>query len=68
MEKKNSNFWMGFAMLAIGIVIGFLIAPMKKGVNVKNICGNQMSPEDLDLLDCCGYDEIGQDDEEDLAF
>lgn len=70
MEKKKGNFWMGLAMLSLGVVIGFLIAPMKKGINVKNICGNQMKSDDLDILDdSCGYEEIGQDyDDEELSF
>ena len=71
MDNKKTNFWMGLAMLALGIVIGFLIAPMKKGVNVRNICGNKMSSNDLDYLnEEVGYEEISpyDDEEEEIMF
>lgn len=33
MEKKH-GFWMGLALLLIGVVVGFLISPMKNGISI----------------------------------
>ena len=38
--QKSRNFWFGTAMLLAGVVIGYLVAPMKNGINFKQICGN----------------------------
>lgn len=62
MENKK-NFWLGFAMLAIGVVIGFLLAPIKKGISVKVRNSNQPNSDDSEYIDDCGYDEIYDDTE-----
>jgi hypothetical protein len=52
MEKQRKhNFWFGFAMLLLGVVLGFLAAPVKKGVSVKNICGNTWYADELEEID-----------------
>ncbi|MEG2813053.1 MAG: hypothetical protein RSA79_00480 [Oscillospiraceae bacterium] len=48
---KKKNFWVGAAMLFLGVIIGFMLAPMKKGVKIKNICGNGLPPEGLRKID-----------------
>lgn len=50
-QQKSHNFWFGTAMLLLGVVIGFLVAPAKKGVNVKNICGNGWAADEVERLD-----------------
>lgn len=69
MEKKH-NFWFGFAMLLLGVIIGFFMAPMKKGVSVKNICGNQnWIPEEEDEDCCCeACEDEEYSDEDDMPF
>lgn len=53
--KKSTAFWMGLACLAIGVVWGFLLAPVKKGVTIyacNNGSNNRTRPEaDRDSLD-----------------
>lgn len=39
-------FWKGFALLLLGMVIGFLIAPVKKGLTVGCNCGNKYGDDD----------------------
>lgn len=39
-KNKSKNGWAMFAMLMLGIVIGFLIAPIKNGISCGNNNGN----------------------------
>lgn len=60
-EKMQSkrNFWFGTSMMLLGVAIGYFIAPVKKGINIKNICGNGWAAED-----CMDYNEDDLDDED----
>lgn len=43
--RKVDRFFRGMAMFCLGIVVGFLIAPIKKGINVSignNNCDSQL--------------------------
>lgn len=55
--KKKHNIWFGFSMMLVGVVVGFMVAPIKKGVNVKNICGNHYWKNDSDEEQKDDYDE-----------
>lgn len=33
--KKSTVFWMGLALLSLGIVIGFCCSPVREGVQVQ---------------------------------
>ena len=54
--QRKCNFWFGTAMVLTGIIIGYFVAPMKNGINVKNICGNSYGAND-------DFDEEGYADE-----
>lgn len=46
---RKRNFWWGFALVLVGIVIGYMIAPAKKGMRITNV-GNIKSwkePEEV---------------------
>lgn len=60
MEKKE-KFWMGAALLFLGVIVGFMLAPIKKGI----YCGNNGTNRSLDDGDS---DEAAADDSEDLPF
>lgn len=47
-KPKVGYFWKGFALLLLGMVIGFLIAPVKKGLTVGCNCGNNYAGDDGD--------------------
>ena len=57
-----SFFWKGFALFLMGVVVGFLIAPVKKGLRVGCGNGNNSPVTDnecsiegsVDCGDCCG--------------
>ena len=61
-----SFFWKGFALFLMGVVVGFLIAPVKKGLRVgcgngcnngnnSPVTDNECSIEgSVDCGDCCG--------------
>ena len=42
-ESKSlvSSCWKGLALFLLGIVVGFLFAPIKKGINICNNNGNK---------------------------
>ena len=40
-QNKNNTRWAMFAMFLLGVVIGFLIAPIKKGMRI--CCDNKDS-------------------------
>lgn len=54
---KTGKFFFAMAWFCLGMVIGFLIAPMKQGVNV-TIASNNM----VDGMDVLCDDEDEQDD------
>lgn len=66
--RKKREFWFGTTMLLLGVVVGYFIAPIKKGVNIKNICGNgwnaqeSLNAEDDDFEEC--EDDTCEDCEE----
>lgn len=64
MEKKE-KFWMGAALLFLGIIAGFMLAPIKKGIYCGNNNGNNGANRSLDDGDS---DEAAADDSEDLPF
>lgn len=37
---KKGYFWKGFALFLLGVIIGFFISPVKKGLTVGCNCGN----------------------------
>jgi len=60
MEKleKRKSFWMGLSMLMIGIVIGFLTAPARNGMIIKQINGNHgLGAKEIKALDDCLIEE-----------
>lgn len=38
--KKSTVFWLSTSCTLFGIVIGFLLAPIKGGISCGNNCGN----------------------------
>ena len=61
MEEKNKEqilvpyFWQCLAMFLLGIIIGFIVSPVKNGVSIGNnnhIVGNDDDDDD----DICGID------------
>lgn len=65
--QKSRNFWLATSMLLMGVAVGYLIAPAKNGIHIKNICGNGWAADDCvkadgdpDLTECA--------DDEDLKF
>ena len=58
-EKKNSGFWKMFAMFMLGMVLGFMFAPIKKGIkiccdnkNSMNASSTESNCFDDDCFDC----------------
>ncbi|WMJ22764.1 hypothetical protein RBG61_12315 [Paludicola sp. MB14-C6] len=49
-QQKKRNFWFGVAMFLFGIIVGFLVAPIKKGTNVK-VIGNIDSESAKEFLE-----------------
>lgn len=61
---KKSNFvWMCSAFLFLGVIIGFFVSPIKKGIG--NDSGNRYTIEKYISSDEPSYED---DDEEDLKF
>lgn len=61
-EKKNSCFWKMVAMFMIGVVVGFMFAPIKKGVRV--CCDNTNSMNAGGSNGCCDDECLECDDSE----
>ncbi|MGN0594612.1 MAG: hypothetical protein ACI4I6_05600 [Hominimerdicola sp.] len=40
-QKKSNNLWAMFAMFLLGVIMGFLFAPIKRGVRI--CCDNKDS-------------------------
>ena len=59
MEERNNEqilvpyFWQCFAMLLLGIIIGFIFSPTKNGISIGN--NNHISGKDEDD-EVCGID------------
>ncbi|MDE6149208.1 MAG: hypothetical protein K2F81_03815 [Ruminococcus sp.] len=58
-EKKNPGFWKMFAMFMLGMVLGFMFAPIKKGIkiccdnkNSMNTSSTESNCFDDDCFDC----------------
>ena len=65
-EKYNfdsSKFWMGFALFLLGVIAGFFIAPIKKGMTVGCYNGYQKNKNVPNDYNDYEYDE--DDDEKD---
>lgn len=50
-EPKVSYFWKGLALFLLGVIVGILFAPIKKGVNIGNN-NNIVADNDEDNDDC----------------
>jgi hypothetical protein len=46
--KKSNGFLLSAVFLLLGLVIGFLISPVKHGISFKNHCENQVLPNQDD--------------------
>lgn len=56
--KNTESFFHAMAWFCMGMVVGFLMAPIKKGVDIA-ICSHNVGAEDYAFLK-----ENGDDDEE----
>ena len=68
-----SYFWKGLALFLLGVIIGFVVSPVKKGVTIgcnnnisKDSCADHFDPDeyydDYDFDDDDdGYDELDDD-------
>lgn len=56
-------FWKGFALFLLGVVVGFMFAPIKKGVKIGNNSGNNNVGEYHGCDDCCVIDDDDLDEE-----
>jgi hypothetical protein len=45
--KKTGGFLTGALLFCIGVIIGFIFAPIKKGVNIGNNSGNNNGNHDF---------------------
>lgn len=62
MEKKE-KFWMGAALLFLGVIVGFMLAPVKKGIycgnnNRNNSANRYLNDEDFDEADMDGSKDL----------
>ena len=55
--KNNEKILFGVACFLGGVVTGFLIAPIKKGMYCGNNCGNHNVVSKEELQDTTGVDE-----------
>ncbi len=60
--KKSTVILLSSVMLLLGTVLGFLLAPIKKGVNVT------VKNTGIRDLDSSGEDDLQYTDEDDLPF
>lgn len=58
-NKKNDCFWKMFAMFLLGAIVGFVFAPIKKGVKV--CCDN------YDSMNAYGKDDEDENEESDFG-
>lgn len=73
MENKNnnvkSNIWMILASFAIGVVIGFILSPVKKGAIIGCHNGNNYNSDiDDDFFDDDEYDEYYDEEADCYSF
>lgn len=74
-ERKNSGFWKMLAVFMLGVLLGFLFAPIKKGIRIccdnKNSM-NTRSPEcnclDEDCFECSDETEASDWEDETEAY
>lgn len=64
LEEENtptvSYFWKGLALFLLGVIVGILFAPIKKGVSIgnnNNIVGGKDDDDDCCCDDYCDDDE-----------
>lgn len=62
--RKREIFLLSALMLLLGLVIGFLTAPIKQGICIGNNSGNNNMGK---IESCCEDDEL-DDDEDDMPF
>lgn len=63
-QPMVSYFWKGLALFLLGVIVGFLFAPLKKGVNIGNN-NNIVSDDDEDDDDDYEYWDEYEDDPDD---
>ena len=55
---KVGYFWKGLALFLLGVVVGFMFAPIKKGIKIGcDNCtdsGNIIPDDSFSAEDCCG--------------
>lgn len=60
-------FWKGLALFLLGVVVGFMFAPIKKGVKIGNNSGNNNGNNNVGEYhgceDCCVIDDDDLDEE-----
>lgn len=56
--KNNEKILLGVACFLGGVVAGFLIAPIKKGMEVENNCGNHITINKEELQDIIGREDL----------
>lgn len=64
--SKLDRFFRGMAMICLGVIIGFLISPIKQGIRV-TIGSNNRDSELLNeyhVLDDDDFDDFDEDDED----
>mgnify|MGYP000041799975 FL=1 len=65
-EKKNLGFWKMFGMFMLGMVLGFMFAPIKKGIKICCDNKNSMNAGSADsncFDDCFDCDEDNENAE-----
>lgn len=68
-----SYFWKGLALFLLGVIVGILFAPIKKGVSIGNNNNIVGKDDDEDCFEnCCGdrdnwedWDEYSEDPDDD---
>lgn len=51
-NKKSGSFWKCAAFLFLGVILGFMLAPVKEGVHCGNNNGNHYYGDGTDDYDC----------------
>lgn len=60
--SRTAKFFFAMAWLLLGVVIGFLTAPIRKGVDI-TIASNNVG---TDALTFCGDDDDDEDDDDEI--
>ncbi len=61
--KCNEKALLGLSCFFGGVVVGFLISPMKKGLSIRNCCGNTVKSVD-ELSELTKESTLGEESEE----